>query len=248
MADPEGAQEEVIPLVLSCAATMVRQTIPVDRTGGLDTEKVVRRLASCTEENRAQFRAGFAAFARSHRLSDWEGWFSPYDDTYALVLQSLAKSDMALDLGAGDLRLALQMAERAWKVYAVEVNPLLVGAALSRIGFELPCNLHVICANALDIAIPPGVTVAVLLMRHCQHFGEYFDRLQAAGCQRLITNARWRSGVEVIDLTCPRVPFDQVQEGWYACRCGAVSYVGRGGCSTVLPVEVSDCPACQNLG
>jgi len=249
VADPEGAQEEVIPLVLSCAATMVRQTIPVDRTGGLDTEKVVRRLASCTEENRTQFRAGFAAFAARHGLSDWEGWFSPYDDdTYALVLQSLAKSDIALDLGAGDLRLALQMAERAWKVYAVEVNPLLVGAALSRIGFDLPCNLHVICANALDIAIPPGVTVAVLLMRHCQHFGEYFDRLQAAGCQRLITNARWRSGVEVIDLTCPRVPFDQVQEGWYACRCGAVGYVGRGGCSTVLPVEVSDCPACQKLG
>jgi hypothetical protein len=98
-------------------------------------EEVTRRLVVRTEENRAQFREGFAAFAARHGLSDWEGWFSPFDDdTFALVLQNVKKYDMVLDLGAGDLRLA----ERARRVYAVEVSPIVLGAALSVIGFDLP--------------------------------------------------------------------------------------------------------------
>ena len=74
----------------------------------------------------------------------------------------------------------------------------------------------------------------------------YFDHLQSAGCRRLLTNARWRSGVEMVDLTAPRLPFEQVREGWYACRCGAVGYVGQGERSDAPAVEVSDCPACQS--
>lgn len=212
----------------------------------MGVEEVIRRLAACTEENRVQFHEGFAAFAARHGLSDWEGWFSPYDDeTYSLVLQNVEKSDIVLDFGAGDLRLALRMAEKVRRVYAVEVNPVVLGAALGEIGFDLPRNLHVICANALDIAIPTGTTVAVLLMRHCQHFGEYFDRLRAAGCRRLITNVRWKSGVEVIDLAGPRAPCEQLREGWYVCQCGTVGYVGQGERSQTIPVEVSDCPACR---
>lgn len=213
----------------------------------LGVEKVISRLAAVTEQSRVQFQEGFTTFAARHGLPDWEGWFSPYDDeTYSLVLQDIGPDDVVLDLGAGDLRLALLMAERARLVYAVEVNPVVVGAALSIIGFDLPCNLHVVCANALDVTIPPEVTVAVLLMRHCQHFGEYFERLRAAGCQRLITNARWKSGVEVVDLMKPRPPFEDVQEGWYACRCGAVGYIGQGERVESQVVEVDDCPACRS--
>jgi hypothetical protein len=209
-------------------------------------EEVIRRLAASTEKKRVQFRGDFSPFATLHELSDWEGWFHPYEDeTYPLVLQDIKDSDTIFDIGAGDLRLALQMAGRARRVYAVEVNPLLVGAALGEIGFDLPRNVHVICANALDATIPPDVTVAVLLMRHCQHFGVYFDRLQAAGCERLITNVRWKSGLEVIHLTAPRVPFYEAHEGWYACRCGAVGYVGQGDRSQAPAVEVFDCPSCR---
>lgn len=209
-------------------------------------DEVIRRLAAHSEEKRVQSREGFAAFAARHDLCDWEGWFHPYDDeTYGLVLLHIQEHDTVLDIGAGDLRLALQMAGRARRVYAVEVNPPLVGAALGEIGLDLPRNLHVICANALDVGIRPDVTVAVLLMRHCHHFARYFDKLQAAGVQRLITNVRWKSGVEVINLTHPRVPFAQVQEGWWACRCGAVGYVGQGDRSEAPAVEVSDCPFCR---
>ena len=212
-----------------------------------DVEEIIRRLAACTEENRAQFQGGLADFARLHGLVDWEGWFSPYDEeTYSMVLSHIAPDDVVLEIGAGDLRLALRIAERARKVYAVEVNPLVIGPALEIIGLHLPRNLYVVCANALDFPVPPQVTVAVLLMRHCQHLQHYLYHLQAAGCRRLLTNARWRSGVEMVDLTAPRLPFEQVREGWYACRCGAVGYVGRGERPDTPAIEVSDCPACQN--
>jgi len=209
-------------------------------------ESVFRRLEEETEARRCQFREGFAAFARLHDLADWEGWFSPYDDeTHSAVLGHVAPDDVVLEIGAGDLRLALRMAERVRRVYAIEVNPLVVGPALETIGFHLPCNLQVVCANALDVPVPPGVSVGVLLMRHCQHFGRYFERLERAGCQRLLTNARWKSGLEVIDLTAPRAPFEQVEEGWYTCRCGAVGYVGSGERGQAAPVEVDACPACS---
>jgi SAM-dependent methyltransferase len=211
-------------------------------------EEILHRLEAHTEARRGQLDAGFASFARLHGLVDWEGWFSPYDEeTYDTVLRHIQPDDVVLEIGAGDLRLALRIAERARRVYAVEVNPLVVGPALEDIGLCLPRTLHVTCANALDIPIPPGVTFAVLLMRHCQHFGQYFDQLQTTGCQRLLTNARWKSSVEVVDLTASRLHFKRVHEGWYACRCGAVGYVGSGARTDAPPIEVVDCPACSPL-
>lgn len=209
-------------------------------------EDLLRRLAASTEAKRVQFDEDFGAFAKERGLLDWEGWFHPYEnETYQTVLQHVTAQDVVLEIGAGDLRLALLLAQRVRRVYAVEVNPRLLGWAMREIGDELPENLHVLCANALDVEVPPQVAVAVLLMRHCQHFGAYFDRLQDAGCKRLITNARWKSGVEVIDMAAERVPFVEVSEGWYACRCGAVGYVGHGERPDAVPVEVSSCPSCS---
>jgi SAM-dependent methyltransferase len=212
-------------------------------------DSIIRHLQERTEAGRHQFCNGsarFARFADRHDLTDWEGWFSPYDhEIYEAVLSHITPKDVVLDIGAGDLRLALRVAERAQRVVAVEVNPLVVAQGLKIIGLDLPRNLHVVCANALDIRIPPDVTVAVLLMRHCRHFQLYVDRLEAAGCQQLLTNARWRTGVERIDLTTPGLPFEDVDEGWYACRCGATGYVGVGARSDAVPVEVRECPACS---
>jgi hypothetical protein len=208
--------------------------------------RLVHRLEADTEARRCQFREDFAPFADLHDLVDWEGWFSPYTlETYQAVLDHIASDDVVLEIGAGDLRLALRMAARARRVHAIEVNPLVVGSALETIGLCMPRNLHVVCANALDVPILSGVTVAVLLMRHCRHFGQYFDRLQAAGCRRLLTNARWKSVVEVVELEAPRLPFEQAHEGWYACRCGAVGYVGSGARADAPPVEVMTCLACD---
>jgi hypothetical protein len=92
--------------------------------------------------------------------------------------------------------------------------------------------------------------VAVLLMRHCTHYALYVEKLRAAGCRRLITNARWGMGVEVIDLA-RAASFDSIAAGWYACRrCGAVGWAGEdtaavntAALETVTDVE--GCPACD---
>lgn len=208
----------------------------------------ISRLAAETEKRRVQFQEGFESFAARHGLTNWEGWFSPYDDeVYTEVLRNIAEDDVVLEIGAGDLRLALRLAGRARKVYAVEVNPKVLGPALEAIGWELPRSLVAICANALDIPFPSDVTVAVLLMRHCQHFGDYVAKLRAIGCQRLITNARWKAGVEVIELAAQGEDFSQVKGGWYACKCGAVGFIPcdpSDGEVLFSIHEVENCPHC----
>jgi hypothetical protein len=133
----------------------------------------------------------------------------------------------------------------------VEVNPVLLGVALETIGLSLPRNVIVICGNALDMPFPPDVSVAVLLMRHCQHFREYIAKLKDAGCRRLITNARWKSQVEVIPLTESWQAFSQVRGGWYVCLCGEVGFMPcPPDCPDECPVDfcltqVKNCPACD---
>ena len=98
----------------------------------------ISRLAAETEKRRVQFQEGFESFAARHGLTNWEGWFSPYDDeVYTEVLRNIAEDDVVLEIGAGDLRLALRLAGRARKVYAVEVNPKVLGPALEAIGWDL---------------------------------------------------------------------------------------------------------------
>lgn len=175
----------------------------------------------------------------------WEAMWAPYDeDTYERALSFVPGGATVLDIGAGDLRLARRLAGRARLVYAVEQHPALLGNAPS-----LPPNLIAICGDARALPVPPGVDTAVLLMRHCRHFALYRTKLEAAGCQRLITNARWGMGVECIDLDAPPQPYDDLSLGWYACRCGATGF--RPGppeqlTSSVAETihEVNQCPEC----
>ncbi|NPA92249.1 MAG: class I SAM-dependent methyltransferase [Chloroflexi bacterium] len=201
------------------------------------------------EAQAPQFHPDWEAFAARHGLTGWEAWFAPYDeDTYRFVLERLHADDVVLDIGAGDCRFALAAASRVKRVYALEVQPALVSACLQRVGEDLPRNLHVICANALDFPFPEDVTTGVLLMRHCTHFADYFRRLQAVGAQRLFTNARWKMAVEEIDLQASRPLFEHAPPGWYACTCGAVGFKAP----AVPDAEVEDavhevktCPQCH---
>lgn len=181
-------------------------------------------------------------------LDRWEALWAPYDeDTYTAVLAAVGPDDVVLEIGAGDLRLARRLAAVARHVIAWELRPELLARALA--AGPLPPNLIAIETDARGEPVPRGVTCAVLLMRHCTHFALYVARLRAAGCRRLITNARWRTGVEVVDLG-PGAPFESVKVGWYACRrCGAVGFAGEdptqvdeAALERVLDVE--GCPAC----
>jgi hypothetical protein len=181
--------------------------------------------------------------------NNWELLWAPYDaPTYRSVLDQLFPYDIVLDIGAGDLRLARQMACITRRVYAIEINAGFVEQGLLS-GSPAPDNLITICADALVVDFPPEITVAVLLMRHCTHFNFYAEKLKNLGCQRLITNARWRMGVETIALQKTRKRFEKVKIGWYACWCGAVGFK-NGPVDLLTPKsdaiihEVINCPKC----
>jgi hypothetical protein len=156
--------------------------------------------------------------------STWEAMFAPYDPaTYQAVLDRLEPHDIVLDIGAGDLRLARQIARIVRRVAAVEVNPGLLEQA-SAASDPLPANLIPICADARTLDFPSGVTTGVLLMRHCTCFRLYVEKLRKAGAARLVTNARWRMDVEVVDLWIERIHFADAEMGWYACLCGGTGF------------------------
>ncbi len=191
--------------------------------------------------------AAEATTVASAPLDPWEARWAPYDEaTYAAVLALLQPADVVLDIGAGDLRLAIRMAAIAREVYAWELQPEL----LARAPRPLAPNLHIAAVDARLVPVPAGITVAVLLMRHCTHYAIYVARLRAARCPRLITNARWGMGVEQVDLG-PGVPYDSVPVGWYACRrCGAVGFAGSDATQLTADLvdqvaDVEGCPACQ---
>jgi hypothetical protein len=178
--------------------------------------------------------------------ADWESLWSPYDaPTYEAVEQLVPPGSVVLEIGAGDLRLARRLARVATRVIAVEIQPELGAAG------PLPANMTVVRADARDWPFPAGVDVAVLLMRHCRHVGLYIDKLTAAGCRWLVTNARWGVDVERIDLRAPRLPFTAVRLGWYACRCGGTGFVPGPPNELVDPLletvhEVDYCPECSH--
>ena len=179
----------------------------------------------------------------------WEGCWAPYDSsTYQSVLQSIDSDDILLDIGAGDLRLARRAATLARKVYAIELQQDLIDKAILK--EPLPENLEVIQGDARLLSFPEGLTCGILLMRHCTCYALYAAKLKASGADRLLTNARWGLGVEIVRLTAPRTPFKRLAIGWYACACGQVGF--KPGPVEWLTVErestvyeVLDCPACR---
>lgn len=178
---------------------------------------------------------------------EWERMWAPYDQpTYAAVLEAIASDDVILEIGAGDLRLAKRMARKARKVYAVEQNETLLEAGKN----NLPANCRLISGDARLVPFPREITAAVLLMRHCLSFMRYWNKLAATRCRKLITNARWGVGVEIIDMVQARVPYKAVPIGWYACRCGSAGFV-PGAAELVTDQlikavwEVDGCPACS---
>ena len=105
-------------------------------------------------------------FAKKHELWGQDGWFLPEDKEYNIVLPYIEPNDIVLDIGAGNLAFDLLLAEKCKKVYAVELNPEVLGDALKTIRYDLPRNLIAICANGVDFPVPKDVTCLVMLLRH----------------------------------------------------------------------------------
>ena len=182
--------------------------------------------------------------------AEWEAMYAPYDQsTYQAVLDLLMRDDVVLDIGAGDLRLSRQMALITGRVYAVEINASVLDQASVSCD-PLSGNLTPICADARTFGFPSDTTVGVLMMRHCTHFRLYFEKLREVGARRLITNARWRMGIEEIDLWTDRSFFKDTDMGWFACLCGATGFKAGPAESWSIEMdgiihEVADCPHCK---
>jgi hypothetical protein len=174
----------------------------------------------------------------------WETMWAPYaENIYQEVLRHIQPYDTVLEIGEGDMRLAVQIAKIARHVYALEIQSLEKNVHL------LP-NLTILHEDARNYRFPTKITTAVLLMRHCTHFRLYTDKLKMTDCQKVITNARWRTGLEIVQLQTPRQLFDQIPMGWYACWCGNTGF--KPGPVEVLDeeianivYEVSNCPNCS---
>lgn len=108
-------------------------------------------------------------FQRKHGMKGMEIFFCPEKDYYNSVLERLEPSDVVFDAGAGDLRFSIMMSRVAEKVYACEINPLILSRALKVIGYDLPANLIPICGNAWKYPLPPDVTAITCLMIHRKH-------------------------------------------------------------------------------
>jgi hypothetical protein len=179
---------------------------------------------------------------------DWEAIWAPYDEeTYRFVVERIYPFDVVVDIGAGDLRLSSRVANIASWVYAIERNPEVLARA-DRYG--QPENLVAVCTDAHHWPMPNDVTVGVLLMRHCtpEHFADYVARLKAMGCRRLITNARWKMGVEGFEFRSA-VAYGPQRVGWYACQCGATGFTPGDPQQVTdqvlnIVVEVVSCPHC----
>ena len=89
-------------------------------------------------------------------------------------------------------------------------------------------------------------------MRHCTRFQLYANKLREIGAERLITNARWGMGIEVVQLQTERIPFHEITLGWYACWCGEVGFkpgpiekLTANGIK--ITYEVDYCPQCKGM-
>lgn len=181
--------------------------------------------------------------------TEWSKRWAPYsEDVYRDALAALKPGQLVLDIGAGDLRFARMAAAAGCRVIAVEIQQEIVERGLTN--GPLPGGLTVVTADAREWTFPPGLDAAVLLMRYCDSYAHYVEKLRAVGCPVLITNARWRMGVEVVPLTRAAV-YGKAPIGWYACVCcGATGFI-PGAPALITPeveqrmTNVEGCPACD---
>lgn len=136
-------------------------------------KELITKLEQRFEENVERYNGDdfekCKLFQLKHDMQGQEIFFCPEIGNYEGTLSMLYEDDIVFDVGAGDLRFGLMMSEKVKKVYAVEINPKLLGGALRTIGFDLPPNLIVICGNAFNMELPKDVTVITCLMLHRQH-------------------------------------------------------------------------------
>jgi tRNA G37 N-methylase Trm5 len=102
-------------------------------------------------------------------MRGWEIFYVPDTRWYEEVFKLVQEGSTVLDAGAGDLRFSLALAKKCKMVYAVEINPRVLGPALATIGYRLPKNVVPSCQNVFNMPVPVDVEEIVCIMIHRQH-------------------------------------------------------------------------------
>ena len=106
----------------------------------------------------------------------------------------LTADSVYLEVGPGDCHLALTIAQRVSRVYAVDVSELIAGNG------ELPANFKLIISDGVSIDVPPGtvrVAYSNQLMEHLhpddalEQLGEIYRALGPGGVYVCITPHRY---------------------------------------------------------
>ena len=146
-----------------------------------ETEEIIKRLdrsftQMLTKVDYSDHKK-CTAFQHEHGMKGWEIFYVPEEMYYSSCLDILSRDDVVFDVGAGDMRFDLIMAEKVRKVYAIEINPTITARALNIIRYGLPPNLIAVCGNAFEMDLPSDVTVVTCLMIHRMHeFPESWKR------------------------------------------------------------------------
>lgn len=146
-----------------------------------ETLDIVKRLdrsfTRMCERADYRYHKKCTSFQHEHGMKGWEVFFVPEVMYYNPCLDRLSRDDVVFDVGAGDMRFDLIMAEKVRKVYAVEINPTITARALRIIGYDLPLNVVPICGNAFEMEMPSDVTAVTCLMIHREHeFPEHWRK------------------------------------------------------------------------
>ena len=123
----------------------------------------------CNREQEPGELEAFSIFCDGRDIRGGEYWLMPEDNFYEPALKLLEKADVLFDLGAGDLQFALLASERVKLVYAIEINPTILGRALTLVGLDLPKNVIPICGDGFTYPLPGNVTKIACLMIHRGH-------------------------------------------------------------------------------
>jgi hypothetical protein len=87
-----------------------------------------------------------------------------HKENYSQMLSFLQPDDVLCDMGSCYLQFPLLASAKCRKVYAVELNPIVISKALRAVGYLMPINLIVTCAEWHQFPVPADVTVISCLV------------------------------------------------------------------------------------
>lgn len=171
----------------------------------MDTKKLIQAIDEAIDEHmdaKKRLEEGELDFYYD-RIGDHRTvMYLSHKQQYDQMLSKIEKDDVVCDMGAGGLQFSLLASERCKKVYAVEMNPLILTIALRTIGWLLPRNLIAICADWRYFPIPEDTTKIVCMVNMPEYEipAEWMDNGRAVYFGRCVKEGDVIEEIKLIDM------------------------------------------------